>query len=412
MSIAEDLIMKARCRLLVLEPWYGTMASLMDWVPRDDVKTLGVRMKSGGRVECMWSPRFIEAIGDVEPLMACIQHEIEHVVRLHICRRGARDPQMSNIATDMCVNGPESNPRIDKLPMIPVFDDDGKRIKDAPPFWFPEGEKDLATDATAEEVYTWLDKKSSKEFVDSACQSDLHSSSKKQDGKSKSKRVEGTTIDDHSVWDKSEVSEDEARQIVKDMVDQATKKAGSAPGHLKEAINQLQDPKVNWKYVLKQWCGRCLGGKRRTYSRRNRRFDWFGIPGRSNHATVPLLVGVDVSSSVASNVKMLEQFFTEIEQMSHQFKITLVLWDAKIQMPATRYHRGDWRKIPAKGGAGTNVIHFFEYLKKERLLHNVIICLTDGEVNGWPQPIVETPVLWAITTEVKPPWGQLVKIEL
>jgi predicted metal-dependent peptidase len=88
-----------------------------------------------------------------------------------------------------------------------------------------------------------------------------------------------------------------------------------------------------------------------------------------------------------------------------------VLWDGKIQLPATRYHRGDWRKIPAKGGAGTNVIHFFEYLKKERLLHNVVICLTDGIVSGWPeQP--GTPVLWALTTEVEPPWGQVIKLDM
>ena len=412
---AEDLVMKARCRMLVMNPWYGTMASLMEWTQNEDVRTMGVRMKHGGRVECLWSKKFVEAIGDVDALMSVVVHEIEHIVRMHVVRHGARDHQLSNVATDMCVNGTESRPHIDGLPMIPIFDEKGDKIGEGSPYYFPDDEKELPTDSAYEEVYDWLDKKREKIFIEGDCgASDLHSDSKKQPKKGQ-KVIKGTTVDDHSIWDKSEIGEDEARQVVKDMVDQATKKAGSAPGHLTDAIKALQDPKVNWKYLLKQFCGRCLGGKRKTYARRNRRIDLFGFPGKSNHSTVPLLIGVDVSGSVASNPKMLEQFFSEIEQMSHQFKITLSLWDAKVQMPATRYHRGDWRKIKALGGAGTNPIFFFEYLKEESLLHNVLIILTDGDFNEWPEP-VPTPCLWAIASHkagsVKAPWGQTIDIDL
>jgi predicted metal-dependent peptidase len=405
---AEDLLMKARCRLLVMQPWYGTMASLMTWSMNDEVKTMGVRMMSGGRVECLWSRRFVEAIGSVESLMSVIQHEIEHIVRMHICRHGARDPKLSNVATDCCVNGPESNPRVDGLPMIPVFDEDGNKTGEAPPYYFPEGEQDLPLDSTYEEVYEWFDKKQDKIFINMPGSGDLSSDPDKKPKKGQ-KIINGTTVDDHSIWEQSELSEDESRQAIKDMVEQATKKAGSAPGHLTEAIKALQDPKVNWKYLLKQFCGRALGGKRRTFARRNRRIDRFGIPGKSNHATIPLLIGVDVSGSVAGNPKLLEQFFSEIESMSHQFKITLVLWDAKVQL-CEKYHRGDWKKIPAKGGAGTNVIYFFEWIKEKGLLHNVVICLTDGEVSGWPQP-VDTPVLWAIAGDAKPPFGQTIYLE-
>lgn len=412
---AEDLVMKARCRMLVMMPWYGTMASLMEWTQNDEIRTMGVRMKNGGRVECLWSSKFVNAIGEVEPLMAVIQHEIEHIVRMHVVRHGARDHDLSNVSSDMCVNGTEGHSHIDGLPMIPVFDKDGKQLGEAPPFYFPDSEKDLPTDSAYEEVYDWLDKKRDKIFIEVAGgESDLHSDSKKQ-AKKGQKVIKGTTVDDHSVWEKSEIGEDEARQAVKDMVDQATKKAGSAPGHLVEAIKGLQDPKVNWKYILKQFCGRQLGGKRKTFARRNRRVDMFGMPGKSNHSSVPLLIGVDVSGSVAGAPKMLEQFFSEIEQISHQFKITLALWDSKVQMPATRYHRGDWHKIKAYGGSGTNPIFFFEYLKENNLLHNVLIILTDGEFNAWPEPL-QTPILWAIATNkpgsIKAPWGQTVEIEL
>jgi predicted metal-dependent peptidase len=415
---AADLLMKGRCRLLTLEPWYGTMASLIDWTCADDVRTMGVRMKADGRVECLWSPKFVLAVGVIDHIMFVIKHEIEHIVRLHICRHGARQHLMSNFATDAVVNGPESSPHIANLPMIPVFNDDGEPELDekgeqeyASPYYFPEGKKDLKTDSTFEEVYDWLDKNQKKVFIACAgCKGDLDSDVKKKPGPGQ-EVFDGTTIDDHSVWDRSEMSEDEARQVVKEMVEQSSKKAGSAPGHLAGAIEALQDPKINWRYLLRQWVGRVLGSRRETFSRRSRRNDKFGIPGKSNHASIPLIIGLDVSGSIAGSPKMLEQFFSEIEAMSHHFKISLVLWDAAIQLEATKYHRGDWRKIPSRGGGGTDVNVFFDYLKEKGLLNNIIVCITDGYVGTWPeQP--QTPVLWGISTDVTPPWGQVVRIDV
>jgi predicted metal-dependent peptidase len=406
---ADDLIMKARCRLVTMHVWYGTMASLMEWKRDDKVGTMGVRMIAGGRVECRWSGPFVDAIGEIDALMAVIQHEIEHIVRLHITRHGARDHEMANTAADMCVNGPESKPNIENLPMIPVFDEGGNKTTEAPPLYFPEGDLSPENNSTYEEVYDWLDKNQKKIFIDMPG-GDLASGKKKP--KPGQKVISGTTVDNHDIWEESEIGEEETRQIVKDMVEQASKKAGSAPGHLKDAIEQLQDPKVNWKYLFRQFCGRQLGGKRKTFARRNRRIDLFGFAGRSNHASVPLLLAVDVSSSVASNVKMLEQLFTEVEAASHRFKISLVLWDAKIQMPAKRYHRGDWRKIPAKGGCGTNVVHLFAYLKENHLFNNILVVLTDGQVGRWPPEVPPTPVVWLLTEDAKPPFGDKILISL
>lgn len=415
---AADLLMKARCRLLTLEPWYGTMASLIDWFPADDVKTMGVYMKADGRVGCVWSPQFVMAVGNIDHLMYVIKHEVEHIVRLHIVRHGARRHLLANFATDAVVNGPESAPHIVNLPMIPVFGDDGEpqlnedgEQEYAPPYYFPEGKPDLKLDSTFEEVYDWLDKNQKKVFISCAgCCGDLDSSTRKKPAPGQ-EVFDGTTIDDHSVWDKSEMSEDEARQVVKEMVEQTSKKAGSAPGHLAGSIESLQDPQVNWRYLLRQWEGRILGSKRMTFSRRSRRNDKFGIPGKSNHASIRLIIGLDVSGSIAGSPKMLEQFFTEIEAMSHHFNILLVLWDAAIQMEATKYHRGDWRKVESRGGGGTNVNVFFDYLKEKGLLNNCIICITDGYVGTWPEP-PQAPVLWAISTDVTPPWGQVVRINV
>lgn len=420
---AEDMLMKARCRLLTTEPWYGTMASLMDWEKSEELPTMGVCMKKNGRVSCYWNPGFVLDIVNgsekpIQAIMAVIKHEIEHIVRMHIVRYGARDRKLSNVAADMCVNGTESRPNVDNLPLIPVYDKDRKKLADSPPIYFVE-DANLSANSSYEEVYDYLDKNREKIFIemdsDDANDGDGLSGEGKAKPKPGQKVIKGTTVDDHDTWDKSEVSEDEARQVVKNMVEQTSKKAGNAPGHLQDAIKELQEPKVNWTYLLKQFAGKALGGKRSTFARRNRRIDKFGIAGHSNHSRIPLLVSVDVSGSVAGSPEMLEQFFTEIEHMSHQFKITLVLWDTEVQS-VQRYHRGDWRSIKATGGGGTDPCAFFDYLKENKLPYKAIVCLTDGEFYKWPDPW-PVPVLWAIATNkynsgLKVPWGEVVQIEL
>jgi predicted metal-dependent peptidase len=415
---AEDILMKARCRLLTTNPWYGTMASLMDWDKTDEISTIGVCMKRGGRVLCLWNENFVNeiakdnGINTIPAIMSVIKHEIEHIVRMHITRYGARDKKLSNVSADMCVNGTEARPNVDDLPLIPVFDKNGKKIANSPPIYFIE-DANLSVNSSYEEVYDYLDKNQEKVFIE------MNGDGLSGEGQSKPKPgqkiIKGTTVDDHDTWSKSEISEDEARQVVKGMVDQASKKAGSAPGHLQDAIKSLQEPKVNWTYILKQFAGKALGGKRMTFSRRNRRIDKFGIAGTSNHSRVPLLISVDVSGSVACDPVMLEQFFTEIEHMSHQFKITLVLWDTEVKT-VQKYHRGDWRTIKATGGGGTDPCAFFEYLNNNKLNYKAIIVLTDGEFYKWPDEY-PVPTLWAVATQkssqkISPPWGQLIEIEL
>lgn len=217
--------------------------------------------------------------------------------------------------------------------------------------------------------------------------------------------VDGVLVDDHDIWNSSTVSKDEARQVVKDMVNQASQMAGNAPGHLVDAIRDLQDPKIHWKYVLKQFVGRHLGGKRVTYARRNRRHNRFGVPGKSNHASVPLTICVDTSGSVST--ALLDQFFSEIEAMAHRFKITLVQFDHGIQK-IERYHRGDYKNLEIHGRGGTSFTKVFDGIEKNRVVGKLVIMLTDGYAPfGDPRSY---PVIWAINTDVEPPWGELLHI--
>lgn len=439
-----DRLMKARCRLMTREPWYGHVAMSMHWIPSqmswlpESSRTMGVRIKNGCEVQCLYYPPFVDSLS-IKELYAVIQHEIEHIVRCHCVRIGHRNPAAWNIAVDMTVNGPKKNPRIGyKEPssnqvVVPL---DGNIV------WIPE---DWPQDCTAEEYYDRLEK--NQKNMGPTCQNCGRPCPGKGKGKGKGKDknegeggsgsgdkseggegqcptcgqtgetysyggVSGKSLDDHSVWNQTDVSADEARQIVKDIVDQATEKCqGHTPGHLTAAIEALSKPVIRWREILRQYLGRHVGNRRTTYSRRNRRHRRFGVPGISHHAAAHVNVIVDTSGSIGK--RELEQFFAEIDAISSRAKVRVLQWDSSFQ-GYDLYRRGDWKRFEIHGRGGTDMAAPVEWLMENQVVADVQIMLTDGYCNYISEQAF--PMITVITTPAGttdgPGWGHEVRMKV
>ena len=486
---ADQVLLDARCRLITKDPWFGTFASNFDWVADDSgrISTLGVMMKSLSRIQCRYNPEFINKLS-LTSNMAAVEHELMHVILLHLMRCGSRNPRLWNIATDMIINGKRENPHIKYLADI---EDEAAEIKDGKkiPFgliWYPEQWPD---NLTSEETYERLEQcKVVVRVPKSTCPAcggtgKAPGESQGQDGKADQSGdgqgsgdegedgsggqsgqgqgdssqgqdgsgcggdqpgqcpacsgsgqgsggqfqdeviydggggetivVPGQTLDDHDTWSECEVSEDQARQMVKDLCEQTTSQVGvgKVPGKILGAIKKLNEPRRNWKHELRHIIGRKYGGRRRTWSRQNRRRQAFGTKGKSSHASAPLTVCVDTSGSV--DQARLEQFFSEIESMSQRFKITLMQFDHGYQCHA-KYHRGDWRQLKVQGRGGTSFVEAFKALDEFKLWGRLTIILTDGDA-PWPEPPKGHDVLWVIIPHrdppPSPPFGQTIYIE-
>lgn len=442
----SDKLMKARCRLMTREPWYGHIAMSMEWIPSqmswmpESRRTMGVRIVNGGVVQCLYYPPFVDSM-TVKETFAVIQHEIEHIVRLHCLRVTGREPDAWNISCDMCVNGPKTKPRIGYVEstttevIVPLK---GQII------WIPE---DWPQDGTSELYYDMLEKKQKQlgptckncgrphkgqggqsgggkgkgskkdkgqtgqqgqgqgQPGDSGGQGEgqpgqgegcCPTCGQSSDGEYSYGGVSGQAIDDHSVWNQTDVSQDEARQVVKDMVEQATSKCqGSAPGHLLEAIKELAKPVVRWRELLRHYLGKHVGNQRKTYSRRNRRHDAFGMPGISHHAAATVNVIVDTSGSVGS--RELEQFFAEIDSISSGAKVNVLQWDHAFQGWAI-YRRGDWKTFKVCGRGGTDMAAPVQWLIDQKVVADCQIMLTDGYCGWIEAEKVSFPFITVITT--------------
>ena len=413
MELSEKLL-SARCRLLIRDPWYGHFAMQMDWKPSEmewlpeEQRTMGVYIKSNGRIECIYYPPFAEKL-TIEENFAVIQHEIEHVVRLHCVRRYDRDPYAFNIAADMTINGEKDKPRIG-------YDASGSNggSKLVMPMadtivWMPKG---WPTNESAEWYYDKIMEEAKKPCQCSKGKDSSGGSGENDDsgqgggdqgqgggsqgqgqggnnqgkpsggcpkcGKGKYEAY-GRCLDDHSIWSRTEVSEDQARQIVKATADEVTQKCqGNAPGHLSEALKSLGKPVVRWRDQLKHFFGRHVGSRRVTHSRRNRRRRTFGMPGISHHAAATVAVVVDTSGSVSP--KELEQFFAEIDAISSRAKISVLQWDYSFQ-GYTSYRRNDWKKFKINGRGGTDMAAPMKWLMDNGKVPDLTVMFTDGECN-------------------------------
>lgn len=455
----SEKLMTARCKLMVKHAWYGHISMSMQWVPSDmrwmpeEQRTMGVRIMQGGRVQCIYYPPFVEAM-TVDELYGVVQHEIEHIVRCHCLRVGGRNPVAWNIAADMTINGKKKSPRIgvqDSRTGTHVVPLSGQII------WIPE---DWPDNESAENYYDRLEKQQAKlgKCCDNCGRPTSGNDKSGKGGKGKSKDdqdkgqgqgqgqgqgkdqsqngdgggadseacpkcgqsgneysyggVSGKMIDDHSVWNQSDVSQDEARQIVRDIVTQATEKSqGDVPGHLQEAIKALNKPVVRWRELLRFYLGRHVGNQRVTFSRRNRRHDHFGVPGISRHAAANVVVVVDTSGSVGQ--KELQQFFAEIDAISSRAKVKVLLWDASYQ-GYSPYRRNDWKNFKVKGRGGTDMAAPMQWLMDNKQITDVTVMLTDGYCNWIEGDKVNFPVITVITTPetTQPDYGHVVRMSV
>ena len=288
-----DKLVNARCRLITKEPFYGHITMSIEWkehgfpnIDDDNAKSIGFRINSVGEIQALYYPEWAER-HSLKHIYGTIEHAINHLIRLHTVRCGSRIKQAWGIATDMAVNGNKQNPHIG------YREDDGSIVlPDEKMIFVPKSWED---NQTAEWYYEKIMSEAGQgKNKDGQPDPNVECGNCKEN-EFQYGQFEGVSLDDHEVWQQSEISQDDARQIVSDMVkDAASKSQGHVPGHLIDAVEALNKPIVRWREILRRYLGTHVGNRRRTWSRRDRRFSkQFGKKGTSHHAASTVVVLVD-----------------------------------------------------------------------------------------------------------------------
>jgi predicted metal-dependent peptidase len=309
-------------------------------------------------------------------------HEICHILRRHEERakeKGA-EPIRWNIAADLEINDAQWK---------------GLEIPEAFPPLLP---KQLG-----------LRKGKLAEFYYDALEKEVRSTSGEWEGVSDEgsgvhgqKRWWELPADDKRAPARSEIDKELIRREVAEELRQR-KSWGDIPADWKRWAEEVLNPKVNWRELLKRKVRGALTigtGQRIDYSfarphRRAEVYDPVLPPSLQGDFLPRIACVVDTSGSISK--RKLAQALAEVRKVLETFRlpITVIPCDAVPYEPIRVFTSSQAQRLRLRGGGGTNMVAGIEAALKLRPIPDVVIVLTDG-YTPFPPKRYKVPIIFGI----------------
>lgn len=234
-------------------------------------------------------------------------------------------------------------------------------------------------------------------------------------------------LDDHD-WDGAKEMTDEEKKELAREIDQAIRQGmmahqkinGAGAGGLGRELEELLEPKVDWRDMLREYVKSvCRNKDTSSWRRVNRRFLGTGVymPSMIGEQVGHLVVAVDTSGSIG--MEELSGFLSEVKGIAEEVKpsqVDLIYWDSEVAAHE-EYTESDVSNIVSstkpRGGGGTSPSCVSEYLKEKRIEPECVIILSDGYVGSDWGTQWTAPVLWCIVggNDVVAPNGKTIHIK-
>ena len=212
-------------------------------------------------------------------------------------------------------------------------------------------------------------------------------------------------------------SKEEIEQHIKEQLVQAVQsaqlkgQAGSIPGNIARDLQNLLQPKLPWKQILRKFLF-SMNKTDYSWTKPNRRYIHQGIilPSLHGESLGQIDFAIDTSGSVS--VSDFNRFISEIAYVFKQFKpdgVGVYQFDHILQSTDKVATLSDFMKLKFKGGGGTNIEPVLEYFKSQSK-GKALIVLTDGYFHHTAEMNPNKPVIWLIydNPNWQPPFGKAV----
>ena len=209
---------------------------------------------------------------------------------------------------------------------------------------------------------------------------------------------------------------DNLKNAVQQEMKHGSKSIGNMPGNIEDLIRDVErTATIDWKRVLLDYVTQIFGGERQ-WLPPGRRYVWkkLYLPSRARKQTIEIVLAVDTSGSTTED---LPDFLAELRGMADAFgeyKLTIIQCDIKIHavMEFSNEDPLPENGLQFRGFGGTSFVEPFKYVEKELPEPpTVFIYLTDGFGEA-PKKAPEYPVIWCLTGKGQKPadWGLEVRI--
>ena len=320
--------------------------------------------------------KFIEGLSDLE-LRALILHENLHVALNHISRfkkEYHKNPHNMNVCADYVVN------------------DVINHLEDKDLCQLPEG-------CLYEEKYhNW----SVNEILKDMEEQD------NSDGNCSEPTTNLDTLDEHDFegggQEMTPQEQKEMTQKIENALKEGSILAGKVGGKIPRAIDELFEPKLDWREMLREFISStCNGNDDFTWRKFNKRMlpnDLY-LPSTENESVGELVIACDTSGSIGQ--EELTSFATEVQSIVDTVTpdfIRILWWDYEVCSEQTfrpDQYQELHRLLKVAGGGGTRLSCVSEYITKEKIKAEAIIVFTDGWVESDIDWNMSTPTLHIVT---------------
>lgn len=372
----QDKISKAKAKLLVDFPFFGSLASKVELVLNDDIEAFKA---NDSKLE--YSSMFIDG-ASVPEIEFALANSAMHAALKHENRKNNRSGWLWQMATDYAINDMLVDSGLER----PYQAHYNKRF---------EG-------LYAEEIYALLKddllRDDELEYeADNADQVQENDEKKNEQHKDQNRSTE--QILDDQLFEEFVLSEIEKE-----------KNDSRFPDALKRFFNIEPDGKINWRDELRDAIDR--------YARDdfvmmppNKKYIYSGfyLPSATSE-TFKLTVAIDSSGSIDD--ELLSEFLSELNFLMlsvAKYKIDLLVCDEKIRKHKV-FYSGDELDVEITGGVGTDFRPVFSYIEEN--LENTNLLLYFSDLNGvFPNSEPNYEVKWVTKSEIKPLFGNVILMD-
>ena len=368
----EDQLIKARVNMLINLPFFGTLATRLNFV---DSTAWCPTLATDGK-NFYYNKHFVAAMSPEEQIFG-VGHEVLHNVYDHLNTDiiGNRDRRLCNIAQDYVINNDLIDAQCGEvITLVQICQD-----------WKYRGMHWM-------EVYDELFKQAEEEGrVIDVKTLDMQRDSNGQ-GESEGEEAgegddpagtgnnDGTNGPIKYTKEEKEIIANEMKNAVVNSAKVAG--AGNLPAGVKRLVKDLLNPQLDWRELLAMQIQSVVKSDY-TFSTPSRKGMDAGIwlPGMDREQTIDIALALDMSGSIMD--EMARDFLSEVKGIMDQytdFKIHLFCFDTEVHCPAvfTQNNMDEFMDYELGGGGGTEFDCCFDYMKEEGIVPKKFIMFTDG----------------------------------
>lgn len=368
-------------RLMLEEPFYAGVLRGVNYVRSHSIPTAGVSTVDM-EITMYWNPAFIDSLTR-EEIKGLLKHEAMHLAYMHTTERRMEPHIIHNYATDLAINSDIPKIELPKGGLIPgeEFDElSEKQIKQMSP------EAIDRYNRISSKIAQFPKGKSSEWYFAKLLEDDELSKDIQDAGNSDGE----FSMDSHEGWGEGLSSEE--KELVKAKIKQAVSDAvkdcdksgrwGSVGSETREELRKLISNEVDWRAVLKKFCGLSRRGTRSTsWTRLNRKYAGMA-PGVKRGYTSSIAVYIDQSGSVRSSD--LEVIFAELSSLSKRTEFTTFHFDTAVdESSETLWKRNKTTVAHRTRCGGTDFECVTKHANQNSNRFDGYIVITDGEA---PKP--------------------------